>query len=128
MGWRANGGLAAAAAGFALLLLFGFAMSWVGALLGLVMRTPEVVQTAMLGLLFPVIFLSNALVPTNGRPRWLQVVADWNPVSAISSALRELFGNPNPYVAEGVWPAQHPVLASLLWVVAILAAFGPLAV
>lgn len=128
VGWRAHRGFWLTVAGFGLLLLLGYAMSWVGAFIGMVIRTPEVVQTTMLVILFPITFLSNALVPIQGMPGWLQPVAEWNPASATSAALRQLFGNPNPYAAQNLWPARHPVPAALLWVVVLLAVFGPLAV
>jgi ABC transporter DrrB family efflux protein len=128
VGWRIENGILKAIAGFGMLLLLGFAMSWLGAFIGLLIRAPEAVQSGMLILLFPVTFLSNALVPIQGMPGWLQPVAEWNPVSATGAALRQLFGNPNPFAAQHVWPAQHAILAALLWVAAILAVFGPLAV
>jgi ABC transporter DrrB family efflux protein len=128
VGWRINNGVPKAAAGLALLLLLGFAMSWVGAYVGMTIRTPEAVQASMLILLFPITFLSNALMPIQGMPGWLQPAAEWNPVSATTAALRQLFGNPNPYATEQVWPAQHALLASLLSIGLVLAVFGPLAV
>ncbi len=57
----------------------------------------------------------------------LRAIADWNPVSAVTAAARELFGNPNPSAAIHAWPMQHPVAASLLWSVALIAVFAPLA-
>jgi hypothetical protein len=72
--------------------------------------------------------VSNALVPTAGMPHWLQLVADWNPVSAVTAASRHLFGNPNPSASIHIWPMQHPVVAALGWSVLILAVCGPLAV
>lgn len=128
VGWRIHRGAADAAAGLALLLLLGFAMSWVGAFVGMTLRAPEAVQATMLILLFPVTFLSNALMPIQGMPGWLQPAAEWNPMSATTAALRELFGNPNPFAAQHVWPAQHALLGSLISIGLILAIFGPLAV
>jgi hypothetical protein len=60
-------------------------------------------------------------------PTVLQTVANWNPVSAVTAAARELFGNPNPSSTIDAWPMQHPVVASLLWCAVILAIFAPLA-
>ena len=128
VGWHVNDGVSDAIAGMALLLLLGFAFSWVGAFVGMTIRTPEAVQASMLILLFPITFLSNALMPIQRMPGWLQPVAEWNPVSATSAALRQLFGNPNPFASQHVWPAQHAILASLLSIGVILAVFGPLAV
>ena len=59
---------------------------------------------------------------------WLQPVAEWNPMSALAAASRQLFGNPNPAAAVQVWPMQHPGLAVVCWSVAMLVVFAPLAV
>jgi ABC-type multidrug transport system permease subunit len=77
--------------------------------------------------LFPLAFISNSLVPTQGFPGWLQVIADWNPVSAVTAAARHLFGNPNPSASVHAWPMQHPVEAALLWSIAIIVVCAPLA-
>jgi hypothetical protein len=53
-------------------------------------------------------------------PAWLATIANWNPVSAVTSACRSLFGNPNPSSTIHAWPMQHPVMASLVWSVVIL--------
>ena len=76
---------------------------------------------------FPLAIISNALVPTQHMPLVLRTIANWNPVSAVTAAARGLWGNPNPSSTIHAWPMQHPVLASLLWSVAILAIFAPLA-
>lgn len=78
-------------------------------------------------ILFPLAFVSNALVPTEHMPAVLRFIADWNPVSAVTAAARELFGNPNPSATIAAWPMQHPVVVSLLWSVALVAVFAPLA-
>ncbi|OYO15504.1 ABC transporter [Enemella evansiae] len=124
MGWRIRTGVLEALAGFALLVLFGFAAMWIMAFLGVTAKQPEVMANMMYLLLMPVIFLSSAFVPTLGLPAWLRPIADWNPVSAVSTACRHLFGNPAP--VSDAWPSQHPILATLAWVVIILAVFVPL--
>ena len=78
-------------------------------------------------MLFPLAFISNSLVPTQHMPGWLQAIANWNPVSAVTAAARHLFGNPNPSATVSAWPMQHPVEAALIWSVAILAIAAPLA-
>ena len=65
--------------------------------------------------------------PLKGMPAWLRVVAEWNPVSAVASACRDLFGNPNPSMLVRAWPMQHPIEASLLWSLVLLVIFAPLA-
>ena len=127
IGWRPDDGLAAALAGFALFLLFSYALSWACACLGIVSKGPESAQGTGLVILFPLAFLSNALVPTQRMPEVLRTIADWNPVSAVTAAARQLFGNPNPSASIDAWPMQHPVAASLLWSIAILMVFAPLA-
>ncbi len=78
-------------------------------------------------ILFPLAFISNALVPTGHMPVAFQVIADWNPLSAVTAAARHLWANPNPSAASRAWPMQHPVDAALLWSIALLAILAPLA-
>lgn len=128
IGWRIEGGLGNAVIAYALLLSFGYAMSWVGATIGLSVGSPEVAQTAGFIWLFPLTFLSNAFVPTQGMPAWLQPIAEWNPVSAIVAAERQLFGNPNPFADGSTLPQQYPILVSIFWIALLLVIFIPLAV
>ncbi len=128
VGWRWHNGLGQALAAFAVLLLFAFAMLWVGALIGLSVGGPEVASSAGLIWLFPLTFLSNAFVPTPNLPGALQPVAEWNPISSIVAACRHLFGNPSPFASPDGFPAQHPVWLSLIWCTLIIAVFAPLAV
>jgi len=128
VGWRPEGGVARAAAAFAIFLLFSYAMSWGCACLGIVSKSAESAQGTGLVILFPLAFVSNSLVPTERMPAVLRAVAEWNPVSAVTAAARGLFGNPNPSAAIDAWPMQHAVATSLLWSFALLAVFAPLAV
>ncbi|MFI7034888.1 ABC transporter permease [Microbispora rosea] len=125
-GWRPHGTPLETLAGFALLALFGYAMIWVGTYIGLFVRNGASADAATFGWLFPMTFLANAFVPLEGLPGWLRAIADWNPMSAVVSAARELFGNPGSAAAS--WPLQHPVTASLCWSLLIIAVFAPLAV
>ncbi|NBM15048.1 ABC transporter permease [Streptomyces sp. GC420] len=127
VGWRTHTSVGEVLAGFALLLLLGYAFSWIGALIGLSVRTPEAATSGGLIWLFPVTFVSNAFVDSSQMTPWLQHVADWNPFSATVQACRELFGNPGVSQSEA-WPMQHPVWASLLWSLLILVVFRTLAV
>jgi hypothetical protein len=102
-------------------------MSWVGAWIGLYMPSPEVANTAGIVWLFPVTFLSNAFVPLRGMPGWVQVVAEWNPISSVVLACRELFGNPTG-IPTDAWSQQHPLAYSCIAIAAVLAIFVPLAV
>jgi ABC-2 type transport system permease protein len=128
IGWRVHTGPADVVAAFALALLFGYAFTWAGACLGMVLRSPESAQQLGFILFLPLMFISNAFVPTQGMPGWLQAVANWNPMSALAAASRHLFGNPNPAAAVQAWPMQHPEQAVLIWSAALLVVFAPLAV
>ena len=128
IGWRLHNGVGPAIEGFALALLFGYAFTWAGVCLGMVLRSPEAAQQSGFVIFLPLTFISSAFVPTQGMPGWLQPVAEWNPMSSLAAADRSLFGNPNPAAAVHAWPAQHAVLAVLVWSGAMLAVFAPLAV
>ena len=108
-------------------MLFAYALSWFTACIGLRSSDPESAQAVGLLILFPIAFVSSCFVPTSGLPDWLRVIADWNPVSAVAGACRELFGNPNPTGLVHNFPNQNPVLVSLLWTAGILAVCVPLA-
>ncbi len=127
VGWRTHTNLGEVFGAFGLLLLLGYAFTWIGALIGLSVRSPEAATSGGLVWLFPVTFVSNAFVPTNNMTPWLRHIAEWNPFSAIVQAARKLFGNPG-VVHSSAWPMQHPVWASLIWSVAIILVFRTLAV
>ncbi|MGW6565553.1 ABC transporter permease [Streptomyces sp. NPDC054975] len=127
VGWRIHEGVPKALGAFALLLLLGYAFSWIGALIGLSVRTPEAATSGGLIWLFPVTFISNAFVDSSKLPSWLQPIAEWNPFSATVQACRVLFGNPGVSTSDA-WPMQHPVWASLIWSVLIIVVFRTLSV
>jgi ABC-2 type transport system permease protein len=128
IGWRVHTGPADVAAAFALALLFGYAFTWAGICLGMLLRSPEAAQQSGFIIFLPLTFISSAFVPTQGMPGWLQPVANWNPMSALAATSRHLFGNPNPAAAVHAWPMQHPELAVVAWSAAMLLVFAPLAV
>jgi ABC-2 type transport system permease protein len=127
VGWRTHTNIGEVLGAFGLLLLLGYAFTWVGALIGLSVRTPEAATSGGLIWLFPVTFISNAFVDSSRMTPWLRHVADWNPFSATVQACRVLFGNPGVSPSEA-WPMQHPVWASLIYSVLIIVAFRTLAV
>ncbi len=129
VGWRVRSSLLEALLGFFLLLLFAYAISWIMAYVGLLVRTPEVVNNASFIVIFPLTFAANTFVSASTLPGPLEVFANWNPVSSVTLAARELFGNTNPaFPPPDVFPLQNPVLYTLIWVVLILAVFIPLSI
>jgi ABC transporter DrrB family efflux protein len=127
VGWRIHTSPLEAVAGFALLLLFAYAFSWVMAYVGLIVPSVEVINNASFMVIFPLTFIANTFVPSQNLPTVLRVFAEWNPVSAVTQAARELFGNIPPGLpAPEAWSLRHPVLYTLLWVAVILAIFVPL--
>lgn len=126
VGWRIEGGPAAALGAFGLLLLFRFATSWVGCWLGLLIRNEEAAgQLGASTFILPL--LSSAYIPTDNLPGWLRTLAEWNPISAVAAAARDLFGNAAP-AADAAWPVAHPVAGTLLWSAVLLAVAVPLTV
>ena len=110
-----------------LLILLRYAVSWVGVFVGL--RVPnEETADQIVPLIFPITMISNTFVPTTGMPAWLRAISDWNPVSALVAALRDLLGSSAAPGAAGAWPLAHPVMASLMWAALLLAVFVPLSV
>ncbi len=129
VGWRIHSGVLDAIGGFALLLLFAYAFSWVMAYVGLLVPSPEVVNNASFIVIFPLTFVANTFVPSDNLPAPLKFFAEWNPVSAVTQAARELFGNiPAGTPQPTAWPLKNPVAYTLVWVVAIVAVFAPLSV
>ena len=127
VGWRIHTSALEALAGFALLLLFAYAFSWVMAYVGLLVPSVEVVNNASFMVIFPLTFISNAFVPSENLPTPLRIFAEWNPVSAVVQSARELFGNfPATMPVPDAWSLQNPVVYTLIWIVGILAVFVPL--
>jgi ABC transporter DrrB family efflux protein len=129
VGWRPSGGLLNTVLGFIFLLGFGYALSWVGIFVGLSAKDARVVQNVSFMVTFPLTFLSNAFAPTTGMPRALQYFAEWNPVSTMVAACRELFGLENQFGATaGSFPSENPLITSILYMFLIMAIFIPLSV
>ncbi|MCU0307242.1 MAG: ABC transporter permease [Thermoleophilia bacterium] len=126
VGWRITTSVYEAAGGYLLMIAFSFAIVWVGVLLGSLLPTPEAVQGVAFTVLFPITFIASTFVPADTLPEPLQTVANWNPVSAVSEALRVLFGNPTS--ESDAWPMEHPIVYSVIWIIAIVAICAPLAI
>jgi ABC-2 type transport system permease protein len=127
IGWRIHTDFSHALAGYALVMLFAFAMLWCGTLLGISARSPDAAQGVVFMVVFPMTFLASTFVPIGGLSPFLRVLASWNPVSSMAAAVRLLFGNPTGTPADAAWPLQHPVLSAVAWCVLLLAISAPIA-
>ncbi|MGV4984893.1 ABC transporter permease [Streptomyces sp. NPDC001709] len=126
VGWRIEGSAVDAAGAVGLLLLFRFACTCAGIFLGLLTRSEDAAgQLGASSFVLPL--LSNAYIPTDNLPGWLRALAEWNPISAVTTALRDLFGNA-PVPPDSSWPVAHPVAGALAWSLVLVAVFLPLAV
>ncbi|MFI1915824.1 ABC transporter permease [Nocardia sp. NPDC020380] len=129
VGWRIRGSFFDAVLAYVLLLLFAYAVSWILAVIGLLVRTPELYNNANFMVIFPLTFIANTFVPASELPTVLRVIAEWNPVSAVTQATRNLFGNTSPLgPSADVWSMRHPVATTFIWIAVILVIFVPLAV
>ena len=129
VGWRIRGSLVDAVLAYLLMVAFAFAMVWIGVLIGSVVPTPEGVMGIGFATLFPLTFIASTFVPVASMPGPLRTVAEWNPITTLSDALREGFGNPNTPVAPGdPWSIANPELYTWLWVIGIVVVCAPIAV
>jgi ABC-2 type transport system permease protein len=128
IGWAIHASLPHAVAGYGLLLAFAFTMLWVGALVGVIVRSPDAVMGIAFLIVFPLTFVASTFVPIDGLPDGLRQIAEYNPVSSLAAATRELFGNPTAIPASAAWPLAHPVTSSLAWCAGLLAVAVPLTV
>jgi ABC-2 type transport system permease protein/oleandomycin transport system permease protein len=119
VGFRVHTNAAAFLGGLLLVLVFGYAMSWIFAAMGLLVKDPETAQAAAFPVLAPLVFASSAFIPVITMPGWLQAFARNQPVSVTASAVRAL-------TVGG--PTGGEVLATLLWCAGIVAVFAPIAV
>jgi ABC-2 type transport system permease protein len=128
VGWRIHSSFLEAVFAVFLLLMFGYAFSWVMAFIGMSVRSPEVINNVSFLILFPLTFISNAFVPSETLPPPLKVFAEYNPVSALVLSARELFGNvPAGAPTPDVWTQQYPELTVLIGIAVMLVIFVPLA-
>lgn len=127
IGWRVREGAVNGVLAFLLLLLFGFSMIWLGIWVGSMMRSVEAVQGFMFTVMFPLTFVANTFAPPDKMPTWLRFIAEWNPVSALTAACRELWGNGPAAAPDAALPLQHPVIASVIWSIVFTMVFAPLA-
>jgi ABC transporter DrrB family efflux protein len=129
VGWRIRNSFLEAIAAFALLLLFAYSISWIMAYIALLVPSVEVINNASFMVIFPLSFIANTFVPAESLPGPLETFAEWNPVSTVTQAARELFGNiPENTPEPDVWSLQNPVLYTLIWVAIFIGVFAPLSV
>ena len=112
---------------FVLLLVFGFAMIWLGIWVGSMMRSVEAVQGFMFTVMFPLTFVANTFAPTRADADLAALDRRVEPGLGADAGCRELWGNGAPAAADAAWPLQHPVVASIVWSIVFTAIFAPLA-
>jgi ABC-2 type transport system permease protein len=117
LGFRPTGGIGPSLLAVGLMLLFGFALSWVGVAAGSLVRTPEALQGIIFAAVFPLTFVSSAFVPTETMPDWLAWFADRQPMTLVVNAVRSL-------TLEGT--GGPAFWASVAWSLGILAVCFPL--
>jgi ABC transporter DrrB family efflux protein len=118
-GFRFHASFLEIVAGIALLLVLGYAFSWVFAFIGLSASSPEASNAFGFTILFPITFVSSAFVPVETMPGWLQPVAEHNPFTTMVDAARALFVGT---------PAGNDVWLAIVWAVVITGVFGALSV
>lgn len=128
VGWRIRTSVIEAMMGFLLLLLFAYAVSWIMAYVGLKVSSVEVVNNASFLVIMPLVFVANTFVDSSTLPGALRTFAEWNPVSGLAQAVRELFGNTGTLAVPDVWSLQNPIAYTLISVVVIMAIFVPLSI
>jgi ABC-2 type transport system permease protein/oleandomycin transport system permease protein len=117
VGFRPSGGVLGGLGAVGMMLLFGFALSWIGVAMGALVRTPEALQGIIFAAVFPLTFVSSAFVPTDTMPDWLAWFANRQPMTLVTDAVRSL-------TLDGSGgPAAIP---AILWSVGILAVCFPL--
>ena len=109
VGWRADDGLGNAVLAFLLFELFGFAIGWLGILVGLLAGSAQAADVIINIPIFLMGFISSVFVDPAMMPAWLRVIAYWNPMSALVTAGRQLFGNTIGPPPSGVWSLEHPI-------------------
>ncbi|WP_291083758.1 ABC transporter permease [Dietzia sp. UBA5065] len=128
VGWRIRSGIVDALLGYLILLGFGFVMIWIGIVVGSRLKTIEAVNGVMFTTTFPITFVANTFAPPESMPTWLRTIAEWNPLSSVVQAMRQLWGNAPAVGPDAALPLQHPVAASLLWIVGLTVIIAPIAV
>jgi len=119
VGFRFHSSPLEVVAGIGLMLLFGYAFSWIFAYCGLTASSGESAQAIGFIVIFPITFISSAFVPPDSMPSWLQPIADNNPFTTVVDAMRALWVDA---------PAGNDIWGAVLWSVGLIAVFAPLSV
>jgi ABC transporter DrrB family efflux protein len=119
VGFRFHSSPLEVVAGIGLMLLFGYAFSWIFAYCGLVASSGESAQAIGFIIIFPITFISSAFVPPDSMPSWLQPVAENNPFTTVVDAMRALWVDA---------PAGNDIWGAVLWSLGLIALFAPLSV
>ncbi|MCD2261089.1 ABC transporter permease [Dietzia aurantiaca] len=128
VGWRIHTGIIDALLGYLVLVGFGFVMIWIGIVVGSRLKTIEAVNGVMFTTTFPITFLANTFAPPESMPTWLRAFAEWNPLSSVVQAMRQLWGNAPAVGPDAALPLQHPLAASLIWIVGLTVIIAPIAI
>jgi ABC transporter DrrB family efflux protein len=127
VGWRIHSGIGHGLATYAFLLVFSSTIVWLGTTLGMLVRSSDAVMGLGFTVVFPLTFLSNAFVPIQSMPGWLQYVASWNPISVIVAAVRDGFGNPQAPLVKHAWALEHATGMAWAFTALLLLVAVPLA-
>lgn len=129
VGWRIRNGFLDALGGYALMMIFAFAMIWIGVLLGATLPGAQAVQGVAFVVIFPITFIASTFVPADTLPPVLRTIAEWNPISTLAEAVRIQFGNPTtPVGPDSPWSMQNPALYTIIWAIGITIVVAPIAV
>ncbi|MGX1858210.1 ABC transporter permease [Dietzia sp. NPDC055340] len=128
VGWRIHTGIIDALLGYLVLVGFGFVMIWIGIVVGSRLKTIEAVNGVMFTTTFPITFLANTFAPPESMPTWLRAFAEWNPLSSVVQAMRQLWGNAPAVGPDAALPLQYPLAASLIWIVGLTVIIAPIAI
>jgi ABC-2 type transport system permease protein len=126
LGWSPDMSAADALVALALVALTLFAFMWAGVVLGLSFRSPDAVQGVGFTVVLPLSFMAGTFVPIVGMDLVPRTIAEWNPISPLVAALRELTAG--AHAAGGSWPLDHPVAGAFAWAAILLVVCVPLAV
>ncbi|WP_049569634.1 ABC transporter permease [Streptomyces sp. SBT349] len=126
VGWEWHRGVGRALLAVALVLALRVGITWLGIYLGLLVPNPDTVGMIVFPLAFPLTAMSNVFTSPELMPGWLGAIADWNPLSATVTAIRELFGNPG--VGGDSWATENALLLAIAWPLLMTAVFAPLSI